>query len=590
MTIRRPVRRLSAIFLALSITFTGMADAAPSAPGTTATPENHRPRPVRVSGGWQWPVLPAPPPATRPDPKSTTTSAAATDSPPHARTYPSAPGADPSRRTLVLYDTGGMYGWLGESYAVMAGNLVSHSSSWTMHPVRSYRAGEMSGYTSVIYIGSTSDEPLPNAFLDDVLAGGTPVAWMFDSIWRLAERDANFAARFGWRPGRVDTTEVTTVRYRDVDFTRDRAAIPAGIVRADIDDEDKVRTVAEAVRSDGNSFPWIVRSKHLTYFGEVPFTYTGPDDRYLAAADVLSRHADPVAPDRKRALVRIEDVGPDDDPAQLRKIASYLADRRVPFSVAVYPRYRDPHGVYHDGKPTDRSLADAPNVVAALRYMQDKGGTLIMHGYTHQYGNTANPHNGASADDYEFYRVRINDEGELVYVGPVPEDSRSWATGRIRAAEREFRAVGLEVPEIFEFPHYAGSAIDYTVVNDRFAARYDNGLYAAGWCRNGDCGSGIPDYSRIYGQSFPFLVRDIYGSVVIPESLGYVDLTESDDHRNGLPAQILATARRVAVVRDGVASFFYHPYLGTSRLGEVVDGIEEMGFTFTSPADLDCCR
>jgi uncharacterized protein YdaL len=487
----------------------------------------------------------------------------------------------------VLYDTGGLYGWLGESYAVMAGNLVSHNSAWTMHPVRAYQAGEMSGYTSVIYIGSTYDEPLPNAFLDDVLKAGTPVAWMYDNIRRLAERSPDFAARFGWRPGPLDTTEVTTVRYRDVDFTRDRAAIPSGIVRADIKDADKARTVAGAVRSDGSRFPWIVRSKHLTYFGEVPFTYTGPDDRYLAAADVLARHADPTAPDHKRALVRIEDVGPNGDPAELRAIADYLADRRVPFSIAVYPRYRDPHGVHHDGKPVDKTLADAPKVVAALRYMQDKGGTLIMHGYTHQYLDTPNPHNGVSADDFEFYRVRIDDKGELNYVGPVKEDSRSWATNRIRAAEREFRAVGLKVPDVFEFPHYAGSAIDYTVVNDRFTARYDNGQYAAGWCRDGDCGSGTPDYSRIYGQSFPFLVRDVYESVVIPESLGYVYLTSADDDRSRLPADILATARRVAVVRDGVASFFYHPYLGTSRLGEVVAGIQEMGFTFVSPAELN---
>jgi uncharacterized protein YdaL len=488
----------------------------------------------------------------------------------------------------VLYDTGGQYGWLGESYAVMAGNLVSHNSAWTMHPVREYRADEMSNYTSVIYIGSTYDEPLPNAFLDDVLKADTPVAWMYDNIWRLAARRPDFAARFGWRPSVIDTTEVTKVRYRGTDFDRDRAAIASGIVRADIDDAAKVHTLANAIRSDGSRFPWIVRSRHLTYFGEVPFTYTGPNDRYLAAADVLSRHADPTARDRKRALVRIEDVGPDADPARLRAIADYLGSRRVPFSIAVYPRYRDPRGVHNDGKPVDKTLADVPEVVRALRHMQLKGGTLVMHGYTHQYDSGRNPYSGVSAEDFEFYRASVDEQGRLNYLGPVDEDSTTWATNRLRAAERQFRAADLHVPRIFEFPHYAGSAVDYTAVSKRFEARYDEGLYAAGWCRDGDCGSGTPDYSRIYEQSFPFLVRDVYDSVVIPESLGYVDMG-AGENRSRKPADILDTARRVAVIRDGVASFFYHPYLGTSHLGEVVAGIQEMGFTFVSPAELGCC-
>ena len=37
-----------------------------------------------------------------------------------------APGSSASTKTLVLYDSTGAYGWLGEDYAMMATNLVSH--------------------------------------------------------------------------------------------------------------------------------------------------------------------------------------------------------------------------------------------------------------------------------------------------------------------------------------------------------------------------------------------------------------------------------------------------------------------------------
>ena len=65
---------------------------------------------------------------------------------------------------LVLYDTTGPYGWLGELYATATVNLASHFGSWTAKPVASYAAGDMSAYTATIYIGSTYDEPLPRAW------------------------------------------------------------------------------------------------------------------------------------------------------------------------------------------------------------------------------------------------------------------------------------------------------------------------------------------------------------------------------------------------------------------------------------------
>src|SRR6266700_755747 len=87
--------------------------------------------------------------------------------------------------TLVLYDTSGEWGWLGEMYATMVANLVSHFGSWTAKPVASYTAGEINNFTATVYIGSTYDEPLPAVFLSDVLATTKPVIWIYDNIWQL---------------------------------------------------------------------------------------------------------------------------------------------------------------------------------------------------------------------------------------------------------------------------------------------------------------------------------------------------------------------------------------------------------------------
>jgi len=49
-------------------------------------------------------------------------------------------------------------------------------------PVASYKTGQLKQYTAAIYIGSTYDEPLPTAFLDDVYGATTPVIWAYDNI------------------------------------------------------------------------------------------------------------------------------------------------------------------------------------------------------------------------------------------------------------------------------------------------------------------------------------------------------------------------------------------------------------------------
>jgi uncharacterized protein YdaL len=209
-----------------------------------------------------------------------------------------------------------------------------------------------------------------------------------------------------------------------------------------------------------------------------------------------------------------------------------------------------------------------------------------MHGYTHQYSNVANPYDGVTADDFEFYTAHVDSTNTVVYDGPVPVDSAMWAQSRITNGKALFALAGLATPTVFEPPHYAASATDYTVFANNFGIRYDRGLYFSGWCPAGACGAGTPDYTRIYGQYFPYLVRDIYGSTVVPEDLGNVEPVPFNNNPARLPADILASAQGASVIQDGVLSFFYHPYLGTSYLQQIVTGIKAMGYQFVSEPTL----
>lgn len=550
------------------------------------------PRTVEKTGGdAQSAQLPAPPAPTKKKPeqrvigtsgtRAATKRAAATI--PNLVTGRAAPGGG-TAKTLVLYDETGPYAWLGEIYAQQTANLVSHFGSWTVHPASGYRAGELNGYSAVVYVGSTYDEPLPVSFLDDVLGTSLPVLWMYDNIWQLSARaaatGADFQTRYGYTWKQFDTSAVAEVRYDGTSLTRDTVN-GSGIMDHLVTDATKVTVLGDAVRPDGTTFPWALKSANLTYLGEIPYAYVTHDDRYIAFADLLTGVVAPSTPERHRALVRIEDVGPDADPAELRAIADLLSSKKVPFTVAVYPRYRDPKGVQTGGRAEDYTLRQRPEVVKALKYMQSKGGTLLMHGYTHQLGAENNPYDGVSGNDFEFYRAHVDDQDRVIYDGPVVGDSATWTLSRIAASKLEFARAGLSQPTIFEFPHYAGSATNYSVVNSVFGVRYERGLYFPGTLRGR-----AADHAKLSGQFFPYTVRDVHGSVVIPENIGNIEPVAYNTHPVRLPADLIASAQRNLAVRDGVASFFYHPFLGTEYLKQTVEGIQGLGYTFVSATSI----
>jgi uncharacterized protein YdaL len=486
------------------------------------------------------------------------------------------PSADPGG-TLVLYDTTGPYGFLGELYAIQAANLASHFAGWTTEPVSRYRAGDAAHRLLTIYLGSTYDEPIPAAFLADVAAGAR-VLWLGDNIWQLAAKFPKVLEQAGFTTTTIDNATVTEVRYRGASLTRNSAA--GGVVKVTVTDPTKATIIADAVHADGQVVPWGARGANLAYIGEIPFTYLSSNDRYLALCDVLFDLLAPNTPERHRALVRIEDVGPHSDPAQLRAIADYLYGRKVPFSVATFVEYDDPKGVYSGGTPVHRRLSQAPALVQALRYMAAHGGTLLMHGYTHGYAAAANPY-GVSAEDFEFWRAHVDPQNMVVLDGPVPEDSASWALGRFDAARKEWAAAGLTAPDIWEFPHYTASAVDYQAISPRVKARYERAIYFSGLLNGGTV-----DTTHSASQFFPYAVKDVYGAPVIPETLGNIASQKFNQHGVRLPADLVAAAKQQLVVRDGVASFFYHPFLGLQYLPELVDGIQALGYTFVAPLTL----
>jgi uncharacterized protein YdaL len=613
-------RRRSAALVAVAAAATLVAaappaSAAPAGPAAVSGPAAIRAAAIAAGTAAGLPQLPGPPapPRARPKLRATVTparkvSTAAVTPPATARSFgPAGPAS-----TLVLYDTGSEFGWLGELYGLAGGTLASHFGRVTAEPARSYLPGQVNDYTAIIYFGSTYDEPLPAALLSDVVSTTRPVIWSGFNVWQLAATGgAAFQAKYGWDPATsfIDSTDrLASVTYKGGTLTRS-AANTAGIVAPHVVTPAAVSVLARATCSDtagapvacapiaqttGSTVPWAIRSANLTYLGEIPFPFMSESDRMLVFADLLFPALAPTAVASKRAAVRLEDVNPTSSPTALRQFADYLSGQGVPFSVGVIPQYRDPTGVFSGGVPRSVTLAQAPAVVSALRYMQSKGGTLVQHGTTHQFDGLTNPYNGVSGDDFEFYRSQCSatrsppysfhtgclNTDWVILQGPVPGDSTAWAASRVRSGRSLFTAAGLGTPAVFETPHYSATAADYAGMQQVYGTRYERELFFGGVL------TGVSDPSHVFGQFFPYAVRDVYGSTVLPENLGNYEPDLFNNNPPRLPADIIANARANLVVTQGVASFFYHPDFPLAPLQQTVTGIKALGYTFVPATTL----
>jgi uncharacterized protein YdaL len=530
-----------------------------------------------------------------------------TATPSQAKTW----GASGSATTLVVYDSTSTYGWLGELYAIGAGNLATHFGKVTAEPVVDYQAGQVNDYTATIYLGSTYNEPIPGSFLTDVLSTSKPVMWVGDNIWQLSgtpgsPADTAFQAAYGWDPSTsyFDTTDsISTVSYKGQAFTRslDNAAgilaphITAPSAVTVLASADCATTCAGIAQTTGTSFPWAISSHNLMYVGEIPFSYMSLTDRYIAFSDLLFDDLAPTATASHLALIRLEDISPQSSPASLESFASYLKSQNIPFSMAVIPLYEDPNGYYNNGSPVAQSLAGSP-VVPAIRQAVSDGGTIVQHGYTHQYSNADNPFTGVTGDDFEFYRAQCAttntppytfqapcpNSDYVVETGPVPGDSQLWASTRALLGRTLFTLAGLPAPTIWTTPHYAASAADYAGIGSLYSTRYEQELFFGG-----QLAGGAINYSHVFGQFFPYEVHDLYGTTIIPENLGDYEPAEQNNNPPRTAQDILDEARLNTTVTQGVASFFVHPdYDPLAVLEQIVQGIVAEGYKFVSPQTL----
>ena len=484
---------------------------------------------------------------------------------------------------LVLYDANGTYGWIGSLYAYQIGCLLTHYGvTVTRKGIESYKAGDLASYTCALYIGTTYYNSIPSSFKKDFATNTNNFCWLGYNLWSVAwstdqqSWNSKFTNKYGFQFAYLDGNTYPYVNYNNSTLTCSRAQYNPG--QGDTVILDPTMASVVATSTDGtNVAPYITHSGNLWFVGDNPLEYVSynrGDDRMLAFADVLSDVTNSVDATDMRAVLRIEDVSAACDSASLRGIADLLYAEQIPYVVCVIPDYMDPLGVFNSGVPLEIQMQNSPQFVSDLQYMQSKGAQLIMHGVSHQYSNVPNPVNGVSAADVEFFRVTTDANGNPVDVGPIPEDSTSWVTNRLASGFSMFSKAGLAAPTGWNSPHYYATPTDYKVFAKKFGYSLDRVLTYA---KDQD---GNLQYLIQYA---PYVIHDEYGNNRIPETLGYYDPNGTNGSIN-LPSDMVYFANQIQCVRGGWAGCYYHWFLGTTALQQLVEGLKSAGYTFVDPS------
>lgn len=304
-----------------------------------------------------------------------------------------------------------------------------------------------------------------------------------------------------------------------------------------------VKITSDAVKvlsyvSDGtNYYPLVVNQGNFWYISVL-------DDNVILQyifSDILNDIFQKTKFAPSQTFIRIEDVHPFTDQKKLRAIADYLYSEKIPFIIALIPTYVNPVTNYIT------TLSDKKDFVQTILYMQKRGGSVILHGYTHQ-----NQKGSTTGEGYEFWD-HINNS-------PLNLDINQYINDRIGKGLSSCVSNGI-YPLGFEAPHYAMDSTGYLAIKKYFSTYV------------GEFQSSDVHFTT---SLFSYKLYDTkYFNKFIPENLGYIDPTDKMTVAN-----MQENFRMVSIVRGYSAGMFFHPFLDISYLKTMVTYLKSKNVSF----------
>lgn len=420
--------------------------------------------------------------------------------------------------------------YLSQEYSVGSSSLQNASESKqsvtqiSKISRQNYFPGDLSGYDVVFYIGSNKADLSPELLKE--MKSVPKLVWVEQNI-------EQYVAANNWYDfvSRGIKYQFAAIEYKGL-------RLPYSVdlpVCCTYPGEGAI--VAARLDNLNELVPYIWQKKNLWYIARLGFL--GAPGLILADMlhDILGIDHSP----KHEVLLRIEDVSPLTPPDKLSALADTAARYHVPYSVTVIPAFVTGTGLI--------TLKDVPELVKVLRHVEETGGCIIQHGYTHSSDYSL----PGEAEGFEFWNA-VDDR-------PLPFDNVKYTNERVNNGLKIFASLGL-YPVAFEPPHYAMSGKGYEALARHYSVLVGHVQ--------------LSDETRNPTLSAPFIFYSKRsGMVVYPENLGYFEPDQVDSVE-----KILDKAKNLMVVRDCLAGIFFHNYLPPKNLAKIIEGLNGLGYEF----------
>ncbi|HBF4286674.1 DUF2334 domain-containing protein [Clostridioides difficile] len=441
-------------------------------------------------------------------------------------------------KVLIIYDSKKETAYNRDILNIMRTLLGRFSSDIELLKLSNYDGEINKNYYSHIFILGINENSYDNDkntknLISSLNSYKGTICWLGYGIENLLEHKKYNLDYVG------KTNNIVSVNYRGKSYNLDEHYV-FNIVES----KDTSNKVIGSINDTLNKYPYIINDKNLFYVSKLDLDGV----LFYIFCDSLNDIFNIKTFDKGRIFVRIEDVHAFREPKNLVEIADYLSSKNIPFTIALIPAYVNPknHKVI--------TLSESPEIVKAIKYMQDKGGTVILHGYTHQYKKEE-----VSGEGYEFWDGKKDE--------PLKENMKIFVKDRVLNGLRVCIENGI-YPLAFEAPHYAMESEGYKELKKYFSTYM-------GQHQNND--------KKFSTNTYPYIIRDTEEfNIFIPENLGYIDPEDKFTFQN-----IKENLDKLSIVRGFSGGFFFHSYLNIEYLKNTIEYLEKQNIEFMNLRDFN---
>ncbi|EJP6471651.1 DUF2334 domain-containing protein [Clostridium botulinum] len=399
-----------------------------------------------------------------------------------------------------------------------------------------YKEKEIYNYDYVFVIGIDEEINKKSFFIEDLKNYNKKICWIGKGIDIFLQNNPKYNVRYigtKW-----DITETYYSNKKNMNISNmEKFYLDSNKGFTVLKPYSKDTKIYAYLSNGKDYFPYIINEKNLWHISQI-------DDRsviFYIFSDVLNDIFKVDKFRKEKVFIRIEDVNPLIDINKLKSIADFLYSEDIPFMISLVPTGMDTKTGYTTG------ISDKKEFIEIIKYMQKKGGAVILYGYTNQ-----NSKKQVIKEGYKFENEKDST--------PLKFDMEKYVYDKVGKNLDE--CVKNQIyPLAFGAPHYDMDIREYKEFKKYFSTYI-------GQYQNND--------KRFISKAYPYILKDTETfNILIPENLGNMEKNNSLWLR-----EIQENFRKISIVRGYTAGVFFNPYMDINYLKNLVDYFKSQNVNF----------